>query len=97
MSSFSVVSDGVVVSVGLFEVVSALAAKERIGGRKVSVRRSTPAEVASMAQQADNRGWAVEVEMANRRDFLLCLDGEDAHSVLREVRGNGVNAQIVRV
>jgi len=93
MSSFSVVSDGAVVSVGSFDQIRVLAALERAEGHQVCVRRSTSLE---LAHEAAHLGWAVEVRMRDHRDVLQCLDNADAHRVLQEVRDNGVNAQIVR-
>jgi len=93
MSSFSVVSDGVVVSVGSFDDVRILASLERAEGHQVCVRRSTPWE---LAHEAAHLGWAVEVRTRSHRDVLRCLDSADAHDVLQEVHRTGVTAKIVR-
>ena len=92
MSVFAVVSNDVVLTVGPYAEVHALATEQAKRGNRVALRRATPAE-----KGLDTRGWAVRVSAANVSDLLRCLDGDDARSVLREIRGNGVSAEIVRV
>jgi len=101
MLNFTVVSDGTILSIGPFQKVSALAVRERRQGHEVSVRRATPAELTRLSSRPLSPprgvGWAVKVKMAGRSDLLHCLDAEDAQQALREVRANGVRAEIVRV
>ena len=92
MSVFAVVSNDVVLTVGPYAEVHALATEQAKRGNRVALRQATPAE-----KGLDTRGWAVRVYAAGVSDLLHCLDQDDAQVTLREVRANGIRAQIVRV
>ena len=92
MSLFTVVSDNVVLNVVPFPEATALADEQRRRGCRVAVHRATRAE-----QAAASSGWAVQVHAAGQSDLLRCLDYDDATTTLREVRRNGLRAEIVRV
>jgi len=92
MSLFAVVSNDVVLTIGPFAQVTALADEQRKRGTQVIVRRTKPQDHA--VTPAD---WAVRVFAAGMSDLLHCLDQDDAQATLREVRANGMRAQIVRV
>lgn len=96
MSLFTMVSDGVVARVSSFEDIVKLAADARLSGHRVSVHRSTPAELALISLQA-TRGWAVALSMGGRSDVLRCMDEEEARALLPDIRAYGVTANIVRL
>ena len=92
---FTLLSDGEVKCVASFDKAKKMARRESLSGHKVSIHKATKAERILAARR--NRGWAVEVQMAGVKDWMECLDNEDAVTTLSAVREHGVSARIIRI